>query len=242
MVNHNAPPILPLELHGAIVSRRGKRIVGPINHKIEPTGFSIVIGPNGSGKTTFLRMMHGLERLSGGHKNWNINEQDARAHQAYVFQSPVMMRRSVLDNVAYPLIVHGLSKKEARLKARAWIERFGLSDAAERQANRLSGGECQKIALARALIRAPQILFLDEPCANLDGRATREIEQILMETYKSGTRIIMATHDMGQARRLARDIFFIYRGVIHEHSDADVFFQRPDTPEARTFIQGGIVE
>lgn len=237
-----AEPILPLRLDGATVRRQGKTIVGPVDLDLGVRGFTIVIGPNGAGKTTLLRMMHGLERLSAGSLRWQAPEAEARQHQAYVFQQPVMMRRSVLDNVAYPLILHGVSRKAAREAARGWLERVGLAEASERPATVLSGGERQKLALARALIRAPQILFLDEPCASLDGRSMREIEAILQAAHRQGTRIVMATHDMGQARRLAGDILFIYRGRVHEAAPAEAFFGAPATPVARAFLRGDILE
>jgi len=120
-----------------------------------------------------------------------------------VFQSPIMLRRSVRQNLAYPLQLLGMDKTSIAAKVADWARRIGLENALDRPAPRLSGGERQKLALGRALIRSPQVLFLDEPCANLDGRSTREIEALLQEAQTAGTRIIMTTHDLGQARRLA---------------------------------------
>ena len=234
--------ILPLRLTQASVRRNGSVLVGPVDLELTPEGFTIVIGPNGAGKTTLLRMMHGMERLAGGEVSWQVPEVEARVRQAFVFQTPVMMRRSVLENVAYPLLLHGTPRKAALAEAADWLDRIGLAKAADRQAPVLSGGERQKLALARALIRKPEILFLDEPCASLDGRAMREIEAILMDAYRSGTRIVMSTHDMGQARRLASDVLFIHRGRVHEAGPAASFFNEAGTPEARAFLQGDIVE
>jgi len=234
--------ILPLTFRDATVKRRGKTLVGPIDLALAPSGLTIVLGPNGSGKTTLLRLMHGLERLSKGTAEWQISDVEVRRRQAYVFQTPIMMRRSVRDNLAYPLIVHGTPKAAARAQAWNWAERINLADAFERQAPLLSGGEKQKLALARALIRKPEVLFLDEPCANLDGRATREIEEILQEAHASGTRIVMSTHDIGQARRLASDVLFMLKGRLHEHGPAQAFFASPETPEAAAFLNGDIVE
>jgi len=184
-----------------------------------------------------------MERVSsGGSLQWQIPEEDARALQAFVFQSPIMMRRTALDNVAYPLTTHGVSKKDARVRAAEWLERVGLADSAQKQATVLSGGERQKLALARALIRKPEILFLDEPCANLDGRATREFESLLKQAHDDGTRVVMSTHDIGQARRLAEDVWFIHHGQILEQTPAAEFFAAPKSSEARAFINGDIVE
>lgn len=235
--------ILPLEIENAEVRRRGKTLIGPLSTQISAQGFSILMGPNGAGKTTFLRMLHGMERLKrGGSLRWQCPEKDARARQAFVFQAPIMMRRSALDNVAYPLILHGMGRKEARGQAATWLDRVGLGDSATKQATILSGGERQKLAIARALIRDPDVLFLDEPCANLDGRATREVEAVLKDAYDGGTRIVMATHDLGQAKRLAQDVWFIHHGHVLEVTAASQFFTTPTTKEARAFVSGDIVE
>lgn len=235
--------ILPLTVTDAVVRRRGKTLLGPVTTTVSDSGLSIVMGPNGAGKTTLLRLLHGMERVSGGGSlQWQTPEEDARALQAFVFQSPIMMRRTALDNVAYPLMTHGVSKKDARSRAVEWLERVGLADSAQKQATVLSGGERQKLSLARALIRKPEILFLDEPCANLDGRATREFETLLMKAFKEGTRVVMSTHDIGQARRLAEDVWFIHHGKILEQTPAAEFFASPKTSEARAFLKGDIVE
>lgn len=236
------PPILPLRLDGATVTRRGKTLVGPIDWVVEPNGFSIVIGPNGSGKTSFLRMLHGLERVRKGRLTWAVPEPQTRTRQGFVFQTPIMMRRSVKDNLAYPLRLAKAAPREIARQVDTWCERIGMSELKDQSATRLSGGEKQKLALARALIRAPEILFLDEPCANLDGRATREIEEILQDYAKLGRRIIMSTHDIGQAKRLASEVLFFYKGALHETSDASMFFKAPKTPQARAFLDGDIIE
>lgn len=234
--------ILPLQLSGACVFIRGKRIIGPIDMALEGRGITVVMGPNGAGKTTLLRLMHGMERLAAGSRAWSVSEAEARQRQAFVFQTPILMRRSVRDNLAYPLLVHGMTRQAARDRAAEWLPRIELQDAAMRSATHLSGGEKQKLALARALIREPEVLFLDEPCSNLDGRAMREIEAMLQIAHEAGTRIVMATHDLGQARRLASDVVFLYRGQLHESGPADAFFETPQTPEARAFLNGDIVE
>lgn len=237
-----AQAILPLKVTEAHVRRRGRTLIGPVSMTVAPTGFSVVMGPNGAGKTTLLRMLHGMERVAGGKLTWQVPQAEARARQAFVFQAPILMRRTALDNVAYPLIVHGVARVEARAQAAEWLARVGLADSADKQAPVLSGGERQKLALARALIREPEILFLDEPCANLDGRATREFEELLHAAHVAGTRIVMSTHDLGQAKRLAQDIWFIHHGRLHESAPANEFLTDPKTPEARAFIQGDIVE
>ena len=235
-------PLFPLIVRGAKTSRRGKVLVGPIDLELGGDGATVVIGPNGSGKTSLLSLLHGTARLTGGEIRWAVPLEEARHHQAFVFQRPVMLRRSVLDNIAFPLLVHGTSRAEARESARYWAGRVGLGKMLERWASGLSGGEQQKLALARALITSPKVLFLDEPCTALDGRATREIEEILHEIKAAGTRLILSTHDLGQARRLADEVVFLLHGQVRETSLAETFFNSPDTPEAQSFIRGDIVE
>lgn len=234
--------LLPLIAKGATTRRFGKTLVGPVDLTIEGAGVTVVIGPNGSGKTTLLRLLHGAARLSSGEIRWACATEEARHYQAFVFQRPVMLRRSVIDNIAYPLRVRGIGKAEARADAGQWADQIGLGDMLDRPATVLSGGEQQKLALARALIMRPKLLFLDEPCAALDGRAMREFEEILTVAKASGTRLILSTHDMGQARRLADDVLFLLRGRIHERGAANLFFDQPETPQARAFLNGDIVE
>lgn len=237
-----APALFPLTVRGAETRRRGARLVGPVDLDLDARGTTVVVGPNGSGKTSLLRMLHGIARLSRGSVEWAAPIAAARARQAFVFQRPVMLRRSVLGNVAYPLRLVGLGRAEARARAEDWIARVGLGGMEARPAAQLSGGEQQKLALARALVRRPDALFLDEPTAALDGRATREIEAILADARGTGTRLIMSTHDMGQARRLGTDVVFLLRGRVHERAPAPAFFDGPATTEARAFLRGDIVE
>lgn len=229
-------------LTDAVVRKRSKTIIGPVDLALPRDGFTILLGPNGSGKTTLLRLLHGVERLSAGQLTWATSEALARARQAYVFQSPTILRRTVAQNLAYPLQLVKTPKAEIAAQVADWAARIGLDGALERYAPRLSGGEKQKLALARALIRKPEVLFLDEPSANLDGRATREIEALLIATHQQGTRIVMATHDLGQARRLASDVLFMLRGRIHERGQAPEIFNAPETPQLRAFLDGDIVE
>lgn len=234
--------LFPCTVTGALTRRAGKVLVGPVDLQLGATGTTMVIGPNGAGKTSLLRMLHGIARLGGGNIRWACDDATAQRAQAFVFQHPVMMRRTVLGNLTYPLRLIGTPRAEARADAEAWAARVGLADMLDRPAAVLSGGERQKLAIARALIRAPELLFLDEPCASLDGRATREIEAILRDIAARGTRVIMSTHDMGQARRLGTEVAFLLNGKVHECAPADRFFSAPATPQARAFLNGDIVE
>ncbi|MDA8586023.1 ATP-binding cassette domain-containing protein [Rhodobacteraceae bacterium] len=232
---------MSMELKDVTVKRRGKAILGPIDLNLGATGITMVIGPNGAGKTTLLKVLHGVERVSDGTIDWAQPADIARQGQAYVFQSPIMLRRTVRQNLAYPLQLVGVSKSEIETRVTAWAERIGLGDALDRPAPRISGGEKQKLALGRALIRDPDVLFLDEPCANLDGRSILDIEALLLEAHASGTRIIMTTHDLAQCRRLASEVVFLLNGRIHEQGDAMGFFANPKTVEAQSFLKGDIL-
>ncbi|WP_432448376.1 ATP-binding cassette domain-containing protein [Aliiroseovarius marinus] len=234
--------LFPVILKGATLRRAGKTLVGPVDIQLQAKGVTVVVGPNGAGKTSLLRMMHGIARLGGGSIQWACSPEEARAHQAFVFQQPIMMRRSVVGNLAYPLRLAGYSRADARDHAADAAAEVGLADMLDRPGHFLSGGERQKLALARALITKPELLFLDEPCASLDGRATREIEEILTRTAAVGTRLIMSTHDMGQARRLATEVLFLLNGRIHEHCCAETFFGGNSSPESQAFLKGDIVE
>ena len=234
--------LFPLKVVGAQTRRRGKVLVGPVDLDLKGDGTTVIIGPNGSGKTTLLRLLHGTARLNAGTIDWHQPIETVREAQSFVFQRPVMLRRSVLDNIAYPQLIRGVAKSDALTEARTWAERVGLGDMLKRAATSLSGGEQQKLALARAFITDPQVVFLDEPCASLDGRATAEIEAILRDQKARGTRFIMSTHDMGQARRLADEVVFLRGGQVHEMARAPGFFDAPQTDAARAFLKGDIVE
>jgi tungstate transport system ATP-binding protein len=195
-------------------------------------GRTAILGPNGAGKSTLLRLLHGLLKPSTGHIGWA-----EPLTQAMVFQRPVMLRTSALNNVSYGLDLHQVPTAEAQRRARAALERVGLAALAQRPARLLSGGEQQRVALARAWALAPQVLFLDEPTASLDPASSREVERIVLEIAAAGTRILMTTHNLAQARRLAEDVIFIADGRLVEHSPATQFFNQPQTEAARHFLE-----
>lgn len=234
--------LFPLKVRGAVSARRGKVLVGPVDIDLQGAGTTVVMGPNGSGKTTFLRLLHGAARLSKGQIEWSCDKVQAQRNQAFVFQRPVMLRRTVLENLIYPLRMRGVPRASAINEAEDWAARVGLADMLPRNATNLSGGEQQKLALARAMITKPKLLFLDEPTASLDGRATREIEEVIRSARAQGTHLILSTHDLGQARRLADEVLFLLHGQVHEHANAQIFFDAPETAQARAFLRGDIVE
>ncbi|MEM0946626.1 MAG: ATP-binding cassette domain-containing protein [Pseudomonadota bacterium] len=232
---------LPATLEGVELRRQGHTILGPIDWTLDGRGITVLMGPNGAGKTSFLRVLHGLERVSRGTLTWKPGWDVARRAQAFVFQTPILMRRSIVDCIAYPLRLDGVARREARVQATAAAARVGLEGALDRPAEVLSGGEKQKMALARALIRSPEVLFLDEPCANLDGASTKAIEDILRAARDSGTRIVMSTHDIGEARRLADDVVFLNKGKILDAMPAAEFFAGGASPEATAHLKGELL-
>lgn len=233
--------ILPLSLQNVSVRRRGVKLIGPVTTTLGTQGISIIVGPNGSGKTTLLKVMHGVERISDGSVTWAVPQTEAQHHQSYVFQSPILLRRSVADNLRYPLQLLKVARVDIDRRMLDWAQKTGLQDHLHVSATRLSGGEKQRLALGRALIRRPEVLFLDEPCANLDGASTRDIEALLMQARDAGTRIVMTTHDLGQAKRLADDAIFMLHGNIKEKGPAPGFFERPQAPELKAFFRGDII-
>jgi tungstate transport system ATP-binding protein len=195
-------------------------------------GRTAILGPNGAGKSTLLRLMHGLLRPSAGEVIW-----PDPLTQAMVFQRPVMLRTSVRANIEYGLSLRGVPAGERQRKAQEALARVCLPELANRQARKLSGGEQQRVALARAWALDPQVLFLDEPTASLDPASSREVERIIGEIAASGTKIVMTTHNLGQARRLAEEVVYLEDGRLQEQTPADEFFRQPRTNLARDFIR-----
>ncbi len=232
---------LPIVLRDVTLAVHGVTILDRISTTVVPGAPTVLIGPNGAGKTTLLRVMMGLLRPSGGQVRWDGRDAAAPTRRAIVFQRPVMLRRSAAGNVRYALAAAGVGRAARSERAAELLDQVGLKDIAERPARRLSGGEQQRLALARALAREPQVLFLDEPTASLDPAATKAIEDVVRAVAARGIKVVMSTHDLGEARRLAGDIVLMHRGRIVETADASTFFSHPTTSEARRFVAGELL-
>jgi tungstate transport system ATP-binding protein len=219
-----------LGLSGLGLSESGVCILSDVSLKLG-AGRTAILGPNGAGKSTLLRLMHGLLRPSAGRVVWPEN-----LTQAMVFQRPVMLRATALANIEYGLSLRGVPAGLQHEKALAALARVGLPDLARRQARRLSGGEQQRVALARAWALEPQVLFLDEPTASLDPASSREVERIIGEIAAAGTKIVMTTHNLGQARRIAEEVIYLEGGRLVEQTTAAAFFREPRTEATRQFI------
>jgi tungstate transport system ATP-binding protein len=211
-----------------------------IDLDLAPRSLTVVMGPNGAGKSLLLRLLHGLIEPTSGRVLWNGRPLDAglRRRQAMVFQRPVLLRRSVSANIRFVLGLRGIDSHE---RVMAVLDEVDLADRAAQPARLLSGGEQQRLALARALALEPQVLFLDEPTANLDPFSMAAIESIIARSHDRGTKVILVTHDIGQARRLADDVIFLNRGGLVEHTPADQFFEAPASSRARDYLAGRLV-
>jgi tungstate transport system ATP-binding protein len=232
---------LPLVLDGVSLQAGVTTILNRLSLTITTGAPTLIVGPNGAGKTTLLRLCMGLAAPSTGRVTWGGRADRTPLRRAILFQRPVMLRRTAAANIAYALAQAGTPHKQRAQRVTALLDRVGLSDLAQRPARRLSGGEQQRLALARALARDPEILLLDEPTANLDPAATRSVEEIVLMAAQSGIKIVMASHDLGQVRRLAGDIIFLVRGALCEQGKASDFLDHPATPEAAAFLRGDLV-
>jgi tungstate transport system ATP-binding protein len=202
----------------------------------------VILGPNGAGKSLLLRLCHGLIQPTAGRVRWRgVNGAALRLRQAMVFQRPVMLRRSAAGNIGFALKLRGVGRRERQARVAEVLARTGLASLAHAHARVLSGGEQQRLALARAWALEPEVLFLDEPTASLDPAATRAIEELVASIHHSGTKIVMTTHDLGQARRLADEVLFLNHGRLVEAGPAARFFARPATREAAAFLKGELM-
>jgi len=225
----------------ALLYRAGdKCLIDGIDLKIPAKTLTVVMGPNGAGKSLLLRLLHGLITPTGGQVLWDGRplDDDVRRHQAMVFQRPVLLRRSVAANIRFALKLRG-RVDPARIEQ--ILDEVGLADRAHQPARLLSGGEQQRLTLARALATEPRVLFLDEPTASLDPASTAAIEAIVRRAHRRGTKVVFVTHDLGQARRLADDVVFLNGGRLAEHSPATTFFDHPVSQAARDYLDGRLV-
>ncbi len=236
--------ILPLAVHELSFRAEDKLLLDGVSFALPAGGITALIGPNGAGKSLTLRLCHGLLVPTSGNVRWMGEGAGRRKgrqfmRHAMVFQRPVMLRRSVKANIAHAVSTAGM--REATQSIAPALERFGLGHLAERPARLLSGGEQQRLALARAWVLQPQVLFLDEPTAQLDPGATRQIEALVTTLASEGMTILMTTHDLAQARRLSQRVLFLHKGRLLADVRTEDFFTQPGSPEARAFLAGDLL-
>ena len=241
--SNGGAPLLPLELRGLTYAVNGKRLIDAIDLTLEDRGITAIMGPNGAGKSVLLRLLHGLLVPTGGEVLWAGKplDREVARRQAMVFQKPVLLRRSAAANIRYALGLRGIDRNARSIRADEALKLAGLEAHATTPARVLSGGEQQRLCLARALSLEPDILFLDEPTSSLDPASTLAIEALLIDAQRRGIKIVVVTHDVGQARRLGQDVVFLHHGRLIEHAPAKSFFHRPRSDAVRAFIAGGIV-
>ncbi|WFU17602.1 ATP-binding cassette domain-containing protein [Bradyrhizobium sp. CB3481] len=232
---------LPIEFDGVTLAAGGVTILDNISLTLRAGPPTVLIGPNGSGKSTLLRLAMGLLAPSHGRVTWGGVEDVPPLRRAIVFQRPAMLRRSASANLRFALRAAGIPRAEHARRTGELLDLVGLAHVADRAARRLSGGEQQRLALARALARDPAVLFLDEPTASLDPVASKAVEDIIRAVSERNIKVVMATHDLGEARRLAGEIVMLHRGRIVERGTAPAFFDAPQTLEARAFLAGELL-
>jgi len=232
---------LPVQFDRIQYEAGNRRILDVKSLAISNGAPTAVVGPNGAGKTTLLRMGMGLLTPSSGRVTWGGRENIAPVRRAILFQRPVMLMRSAASNIDYALASVKTPRLERKRKIFDLLALVGLSGFESRPARRLSGGEQQRLALARSLAREPELLFLDEPTASLDPAAAKSVEDVLRAVAGGGVKIVLSTHDLATARRLAGDVILLHRGRIVEHSPSEIFFKQPKTEEARRFQAGELL-
>lgn len=229
--------MFPLRIAGLAFAPNGKAVLDGVDLELSGEGITVVLGPNGAGKTVLLRLLAGLLPAGRGRLDWGGAALPS-GRLAMVFQQPMVLRLSVWANVEFALRPQALSPAERRRRTARVLERVGLAERSRESARLLSGGERQRLALARAWAVAPRLLLLDEPTASLDPGATEAVERIVREIRTDGAKILMTTHNLGQATRLADDIVFLAAGRVQEHGPANAFFARPQSAAARAYLQG----
>ena len=236
----DGPPAPLLRTRSLCFDAGGKRLIDRVTADFQPHRRTVIMGANGTGKSLLLRLLHGLIRPTAGEVLWQGRplDREGRRGQAMVFQRPVMLRRSVLANLRFALSVRGVGRAERAAREADAIERARLADLAYRPARVLSGGEQQRLAVARALACAPQVLFLDEPAASLDPASTHAIEQQIREAHESGVTVVLVTHDIGQARRLGGDLVFLHAGRVVEAGPVAEVLDAPRSEAARAWVGG----
>ena len=236
----NELKISPIKIKNISILLNDRIILRNINCQINDKSITAILGPNGAGKSLLLQTINGLTPILNGEITYNLRQLDdnIRKQQAMVFQSPTLLRRTVLGNMEF---VNSINKNTNMLDVKSILKKVGLEACNNKPARLLSGGEKQRLSLARALLIQPKLLLLDEPTANLDPYSLKLIEDLISEENSKGTTIILTTHDMSQAKRLASDIIFINKGEILEQTQAKIFFKEPQTIEAKRYLTGEIL-
>lgn len=233
--SHSLFPMIATDL---CFADRGRKLIDHLSLTLGGRGTTAIMGPNGAGKSLLLRLLNDLLTPTSGTIRWSGKplDDDIRARQAMVFQRPTMLRRSAIDNLRF--VLSGMSRADRERRVAELIAEAKLEHVALTPARLLSGGEQQRLAIARARATEPEVLFLDEPAASLDPASTLAIEELTRTIRSDGIKVILVTHDIGQARRLADEVVFISKGRVAEQSTATDFFAHPTSQAARNYLEG----
>lgn len=229
---------LVAKLENVVFAPDARKLVDGLTLSLRNTGVTVLMGPNGAGKSLTLRLIAKLLKPTAGH----VHDCGLSSHDiALVFQNPVMLRRSVKGNLIHALKLHGVARKDRPLRLAELLQMADLEHLSNAPARLLSGGEQQRLALVRALAAQPKLLLLDEPTASLDPKATFAIETLVRQSSDDGTKIVLVTHEIGQAKRMASDVVFLHHGFALEHSPAETFFTEPQSQEAMAYLKGELL-
>ncbi len=252
-------PLLPVSLEDVCFGVNGTDLLHDVSLSIGPGNRTVIMGPNGAGKSLLLRLLQGLIHPTRGRLAWRRNWTSGHSAQggtpggatgampsgappvSIVLQRPVLLRRSVAANLTHALRVLRVPRADRADRLEELLTLGNLQDRRDQPARSLSGGEQQRLATVRALAASPEMLLLDEPTASLDPQATHAIEDLIQRSHDRGTKIVMVTHDMGQAKRVADEVVFMSKGRIAEFTPAESFFSRPQSEEARAYLSGQLI-
>lgn len=241
-MNDTRTDMLPLTLAGVRFRVGGRDLVTAVDARLGGAPVTVLLGPNGAGKTLLLRMCRGLLAPTAGRILWGQRPPGGTGCRVgYVPQHAVMLRRSVHANVAYALALAGVPRARRPARVAAALEAVGMESRSGHSARLLSGGERQRLAIARAWAQRPAVLMLDEPSTHLDPAAAAAVERTIRDVRDAGTHIILCTHDLHQARRLADEVVFMHAGRVIEQAPAARFFDEPATDDARAFLAGDLL-
>lgn len=237
----NGESLLPIQLKGICLSLGGKQVLNQISFDTDTAGITAVMGPNGAGKSLLLRLIAGLIHPDAGSVQLGDGQQSIQGHLGFVFQRPVLLRRSVKGNLMHALKLAGFDSEASQLRCAQLLQLGEMTALANSPARKLSGGEQQRLSLLRALACQPALLLLDEPSASLDPQATFLLEDLVRKASAAGVKVVIVTHDQGQAMRLAQEVVFIHKGRFLEKQDTQAFLKYPQTKQARAYLAGELL-
>jgi len=235
-------PHLPLRLDKVNYTIDNKALIEDFSVEIQSPGISIILGHNGAGKSLLLKLLHGVIEPFSGSIHWQQQTPNSQQYwRTLVLQKPSFFDRSVRFHLEFVLSISQTEKAQQQERIEQALDVCGLSELQQRKVSSLSGGEIQRLSLARAWVLRPKVLLLDEPTVALDPPAAYQFEALVKQFRDSGSKIIMTTHDIPQAQRLADEVIFIYQGKLAEQADASSFFKAPTSSIAQHYLKGQLV-